>query len=137
MIPMIFNIPAPAISYASSWGKFLFFRLLDRNFSISKVYNTKQDSAVDFCDTRYGAEIDLFRKYAFLMKITFLTLMYGFGSPVIWVFTMLTIVVSYVSEKIGIYWHEKKPPLFDDHLSNNAVFILKWATLFWCGIGFW
>ena len=63
----------------------------------------------------------MFTKYPFMMNVVFLSMMYGFGMPLIPCLATCALFVSYVTEKIAIFWHVKKPPLFDDALSKNAI----------------
>jgi len=112
--PMIISIFTPLVSNFINFIWFEWFGLLDRSFTNRKLYMTKQDSALSYCDVHYGAEIPLFTKYPFLMNVVFIAMMYGFGIPIIQVFTLCAVCVSYIIEKIAIFWHVKKPPLFDD-----------------------
>ena len=71
------------------------------------------------------------------MNIVFLSMMYGFGMPIIPCLALVALCISYVVEKIAIFWHVKKPPMFDDELSQNALRYMKWAAALYPSIGFY
>ena len=135
--PMILTILGPFISNLINYLWYEYFGLLDRSFKPKRLYYTKQDSALDYYEVNYGAEIPIFTKYPFIMNIVFMSMMYGLAMPIITYLTLLALLMSYIIEKIAIFWHVKKPPLFDDALSNNTVYFLKWAAVLYPAMGFW
>ena len=112
--PMLITIFTPLISNFINWIWFEYYGMLDRKFTPRGKRMTQLDSALEYCDVHHGAEIPLFTKYPFMMNITALAMMYGFGIPIIPVLTLAALCVSYIIEKIAIFWHVRKPPLFDD-----------------------
>lgn len=135
--PMILTQFGPLISNSINYLWYEWYGLLDRNFTNRKLYFTKTDSPLSYCEVNYGATLPLFTKYPFMMNIICLSMLYSLGIPFISILTLSALFISYVFEKIAIFWHVKAPPLMDDQLSQNTIRYLKWASFMYPVIGFW
>jgi hypothetical protein len=71
------------------------------------------------------------------MNIVFVAMAYGFGIPVLIPLTFLQLILLYIQERLMTYYFYKKPPMFDDSLTQSALETLKFAAVFYACIGFW
>ncbi len=62
---------------------------------------------------------------------------YGFGMPLINIVILFCFVLGYIIDKIAVAFYHRKPPLYDDTLSKNTVYIMKWAAFIWGAIAYW
>ena len=62
---------------------------------------------------------------------------YGFGLPLIPITVLLILGTTYIFEKIMVYIHYRKPPLYDETLNKTSVFILKWGAFLYVAIAYW
>lgn len=56
-------------------------------------------------------------KYAALLNIVFVTMMYGFGIPILFPIGALAIIILYLVEKTMLYYAYRLPPMYDERLS--------------------
>lgn len=71
------------------------------------------------------------------MNILFVTMFYGFGMPILFILSFLSFIVSYFVDKFSVVLYYKKPPMYDDTLTRNAVYFLKWGGFIYLAIGYW
>lgn len=76
-------------------------------------------------------------KYASIMNICFVTLMYGFGIPLLYPIAVYAMVVLYLSEKALLYYSYRQPPAYDERLSNMVARTLMIAPVFGLFFGYW
>jgi len=76
-------------------------------------------------------------KYAAIMNIVYITLMFGIGLPILYPLAVLALVILYVSEKLMLYYSYQGPPKYDEKLSQNVITHLKVAPLVMLLFGYW
>ena len=76
-------------------------------------------------------------KYAGIMNIVFVTLMYGFGMPILFPVAVAGLVISYISEKALLYYSYRQPPSYDQRLSNSVMRLMMGAPIFMLFFGYW
>ena len=110
---------------------------LDRNFSDSKLYKTKWNIAYDYADLNSGTEHLLFEKYPRLLNIIFVSVFYGFGLPLLPILIFVSLIISYIFDKIVVAFYHRKPPLYDDTLNVISIHFLKWAAFLYIAVSYW
>lgn len=76
-------------------------------------------------------------KYSALFNITFVTMMYGLGIPILFPIAVLSYVLFWMLERYHMAYTYQLPPSLDDRLTKNAVSVLKWAPLLFLLNGYW
>jgi hypothetical protein len=71
------------------------------------------------------------------MNITFVTMMYGLGMPVLFPVAAMSYLTLYCIEKIMLHYCYREPPMYDERLNNNALAILTYAPLLFLSFGYW
>lgn len=125
--PLYLETIAPLTGELYEYCWFLFWQLLDRNFTPKKLYKTKESTPLAYADLYSGPETAYDEKYPRLMNIVFVSMFYGFSMPFFFVLCLGCFIVSYYVEKFVACFHYKKPPMYDDTLSNTTVYYLKWG----------
>lgn len=133
---MMFNIYWPIVEFFCFYGMRLGFRLLDWKFTCNRK-NTKKTTIQQYVEVYSGPVYFIHYKYSSILNITFVTLMYGFGLPILYPIAVLAIGVLYVVEKAMIYYSYRQPPLYDEKLNNSTLAILTWAPLLALSFGYW
>ena len=76
-------------------------------------------------------------KYAHVQVIVFVTMLYGFGIPILFPIASLACLVLYIVEKIMIFYAYKLPPMYDERLSKSVINQLYYAPLCLLTFGYW
>ena len=76
-------------------------------------------------------------KYSTILNVTFVTLMYGVGIPMLFPIALANFIVLYVLERLLITYYYKQPPAFDEELNKNTIEALHWASLLYFFVGYW
>lgn len=88
-------------------------------------------------DIHAGPEYFVHFKYSFLMNVTFITMMFGVGLPILFPIAFTTYLVTYCQEIYMLYYVYKRPPTYDEKLAKAVLNNLQYASLFLLGFGFW
>lgn len=139
---MLFNAWFPILEFVAYWFLFRFlYRFLDRlgnkgmcDFS---AYNTSTRTLNQYLEIYAGSVYLMHFKYASIMNICYVTLMYGFGIPLLYPIAVYALVVLYVSEKALLYYSYRQPPAYDERLSNMVARTLMAAPVFGLFFGYW
>ena len=109
----------------------------NRRCTAKHKYMTVSKSARRYADINSGCEHPLHEKYPRMLLIVFMAMFYGFGLPVIMILTCLCLIITYVFDKIIVAWYHRKPPLYDDTLSRNAIYFMKWGGALYASVSYW
>lgn len=103
---MMFNAWFPLVEVVLYWGIRYVYRWIDRGFSCINCskYNTKATSLNNYISIYAGGEYYMHFKYAGILNIVYVTLMYGFGMPILYPIAVYALVVLYLSEKAMLYY---------------------------------
>jgi hypothetical protein len=84
-----------------------------------------------------GAHYLIHFKYSDMLNITYITMMYGLGIPLLFPVAALNLALTWVSERITTAYVVRQPPAMGDALSKNAMNMIKFAPLFLLSNGWW
>lgn len=126
----------PVISFGIAWGMKFAFRLLDRSFGRDQ-YKTKKSSIQLYIDLYSGPEYLIHFKYAIILNVTFVCMLYGLGVPILFLVAAVSFAILYSTERLLVAYFYQQPPAFDDKLTKNAVSILKYASILYLFFGYW
>jgi len=132
---MIFNVYYPIIEVAMYWGLRVLFRCMDRGCKLSGP--TKSTSIQGYVSTYQGPMYFMHYKYSSILTIVYMTMMYGFGMPVLFPIAMLSFLILYFVEKLMLFYGYVLPPMYDERLSNDVLSKLQFAPLLYVIFGYW
>ena len=84
-----------------------------------------------------GGDYLIHFKYSAMLNVTFVTLMYGMGLPILFPIAAFNFFNQWVCERIIISYYMKKPAALDNQLTETAINILKFAPIFFVMNGYW
>ena len=88
-------------------------------------------------DLYSGSEYVLHYKSAGIINVTWVTMMYGIGLPILFPISAFSYLNSYICERIIVSFQVKLPPAMDDTLTNNLISKCKYAPLLMMMNGYW
>lgn len=133
---MIINSVFPAIEFGIAYSKLTVFRLMDRKWG-SDTYKTKKSNMQTYVDVYSGPEYMIHFKYSGIMNVTFVTMMYGLGVPILFPIAAFTYFMLFTVERLTTSYFYQLPPTFDDQMTKNALGNLRWAALYYLFFGYW
>lgn len=133
---MLINAILPFIMIFVAIGMKFGFRCLDRKFTLN-TYNSKKKTVQQYVDLYSGSPYEIDSKYANILKVVFITLMYGSGLPLLYPIALLSFVIQYAVERYSLLYLHPKPPEFDDKLNKSALSIMSYGSLLAFGFGYW
>ena len=133
---MLFNVYWPICEFFINYGMRYGFRLLDRKLKCDE-YVTKKTTIQQYVEVYSGPTFFIHYKYSSILNITFVTMMYGAGLPILFPIAAAAIFVLYCMEKIMVNYSYRQPPAYDERLNNNVLAILTYAPLLFLSFGYW
>lgn len=109
---------------------------LDQKFK-NDPYVTKKTSMAQYKLLYSGADYLVHFKYAGVLNIIYITMMYGIGMPLLFPIAAFNFFNQYLCERLIVAFQVKQPPALDDKLTNNCIQMLKWAPIFLLFNGYW
>lgn len=76
-------------------------------------------------------------KYSSILNITFVTMMYGVGLPVLFPIAAISMAGLYAVEKYMVYYVYRQPPMYDQQLNNNVLTLMTYPPLLLLAFGYW
>ena len=135
---MLFNVYWPVIEFFVFAGIRTLKRMLDsKSFAIRRFERTKTTNIQLYIEIYSGPVFFIHYKYSSILNITFVTMMYGLGLPVLFPVAAISLLVLYCVEKLMLHYSYREPPMYDEKLNKNALAILTWAPLLFCSFGYW
>jgi hypothetical protein len=133
---MLINSVFPYIEFCIAYSQRFVFRRMDRSWG-SDTYKTKKTSMQLYVDLYSGPEYFIHFKYSGILNVTFVTMMYGVGLPILFPIAAFTYFNLYTIERLLVAYFVQLPPTFDDKMTKNAVSILRWAAVLHLFFGYW
>lgn len=134
---MLFNVYWPIMEFFVFWGMRTAFRQLDRGITSFDSNKTKKITIQQYVELYSGPTFFIHYKYSSILNITFVTMMYGVGLPILFPIAATSFLVLYMVEKTLIYYVYRQPPMYDEKLNNNVLSILTYAPLLFLSFGYW
>lgn len=134
---MKFNAIYPIIEVLGYWGLRVLYRCLDRPCCVFDTFQTKKTSLYSYQELYMGPVYYMHYKYSTVMNICFVTMMFGFGLPILFPIATLSFAVLYFLEKTLLIYVYRMPPMYDERLSQSVLDKLRWAPVFFLAFGYW
>lgn len=134
---MMFNVYWPVFEFFMWFGYRTLFRQLDRGLVSCNANKTKKITIQQYVELYSGPTFFIHYKYSSILNITFVTMMYGLGLPILFPIAAISLLVLYVMEKSMIYFSYRQPPMYDEKLNNNVLSLMTYAPLLFLGFGYW
>ena len=109
---------------------------MDNKFTNNK-YITQQTTLKNYKAVYGGPSYDLHFRYSEFLNVTFISMMYGVGIPLLFPVAVVYMLVAYLCERISIAYIFKQPPAIGMNLTNEAISLLKFAPFFLVSNSMW
>lgn len=96
---MIINSVFPYVEFGIAYAQRFAFRLMDRSWG-NDTYKTKKTSMQLYIDLYSGPEYFIHFKYSGILNVTFVTMMYGVGLPILFPIAAFTYFNLYTLERL-------------------------------------
>jgi hypothetical protein len=86
----------------------------------------------------YGGEEYLIHfKYSDALNITYITMMYGMGIPLLFPVAFVNLALTLYGERFACAYVVRQPPAMDDTMTKNTLRLLKLAPIILLMNGYW
>lgn len=130
---MMINAAMPYITLGSTVAQ----RWVKRAQDSKDPFQTKETSMAKFKLRHSGADYIIHFKFANVLNVVYVTLMYGVGLPALFPVAAINLLNQYVAERIIVAYYMKLPPSMDNKLMQNCINMLKWGPLLMLLNGYW
>jgi hypothetical protein len=110
---LLFNSYFPLIYWFGQWFIRFLLRFYDRSWSLANTYNTKKTAVQSYVDLYSGSVFMIHYKYSAVLNISFVTMMFGFGIPLLFPIAMLSFLLMFSLERVLLYYSYRLPPMYD------------------------
>ena len=133
---MIFNAFYPIMEFLGFFLLRLINRLIDTGCTLDKR-KTKTKSVRAYVEIHAGPIFYIHFKYAAVLNIVFITMLYGFGIPILFPIAAFSFAIMYFLETALLYYSYRAPPAYENEISEKVLKLLIWAPLFYLSFGYW
>ena len=105
--------------------------------SNERYYHTRQKQIYALIDLYAGPEYIIHFKYSGILNVTYVTMMYGLGLPLLFPIAFLSYFIFWVVERYQIAYTYKLPPKMDSKMTENAMRLLSYAPILFLLNGYW
>lgn len=136
---MLFNAFFPVIEWSMFFAKRVFWRWLDQHSCCKRnlKYETKVKSVQHYIDLYSGPIFLMHFRYASILNITFVTMMFGLALPLLFPYAVLSLSILWFSEKLLFFYSYRLPPMYDISMGKNVLKIMQVAPLIMMLFGYW
>jgi len=102
-----------------------------------RLYKTKTTQIYQYLDLYSGPTFIIHFKYSVILNVTYVTMFYGAGLPILFPIATLSYFIFYCAERYGLAYTYQMPPAMDDMLTKNALSLLSFSPLLFLINGYW
>lgn len=141
---MLLNAFMPPVFEAIENVQKWFFQSMDskrwgccRTKKADRMYATRSKQIYEFVDLYSGPDYIVHFKYSGILNVTFVTMFYGLGLPILFPIAMLSYLIFWMTERYQIAYSYQLPPAMDDKMTINAINVLSYAPVLFLFNGYW
>lgn len=112
------------------------YRIKDSCLS-GKDYDSSCTTVQQYINKFAGPEYFMHFKYSAMLNITFITMMFGAGMPILFSVAAFSFFSLYIVENYMLYYVYKEPPAYDEALNLEVLRKLSYGPLFLVAFGYW
>jgi len=100
-------------------------------------YTTKCTNVMQFIEIHGGVEHELHVKYAEVLTVVFVVLMYGPGLPILYIVAVFHYFIYFNMARYSLIYSIMLPPSMGYALTRNCIKFLKWAPILYLVNAYW
>ena len=135
---MTANLFVPILEFLINWTLRVIAHMLDQKTCCPcKKENSKSKTVQHFTEVYSGPEFELYIKIANLIMMNYVAFLYGPGMPIFFILAFAYLFLHYSVERLSMAYFYRKPPMYDNKLNNNTLFLLRLGPVIYCLMATW
>ena len=143
---MILNAFYPPIFEVLAIIQVWFFQALDsgkwgflccKNSKRERMENTSQKQIFSFIQIYSGPEYIVHFKFSNILNITYVTMMYGVGLPLLFPIAIFSYAIFWMTERYMLAYVYQLPPAMDDMMTKNAMRLFSYTPILFLLNSYW
>ena len=98
---------------------------------------TRSKTIQSFVSIYSGPTFELHWKYAYIINVVIVTLLYGPALPILFPICLASLISLYVTERLMIAYCYQRPPMTDTTICREAINLLHLAPLYYMVAACW
>ena len=111
-------------------------RCLDRGCRRDR-YATGSKTIQAYVDLHKGPIFNAHYKYAFMLGVTYVAMLFGAGQPALFPLACLGMIVQYTTERLVMAYSYVQPPMFDSRINRGTIQRISWAPVLYAFSAAW
>ena len=103
----------------------------------TRYFRTKQKQIYALVELYSGPQYIIHFKYSQLLNVTYVTMVYGFGLPLLFPIALLSYTIFWVVERYQMAYTYKLPPKLDARMTENAFRLLSYVPILFLLNSYW
>lgn len=137
IVPLVILMMEPFFTFILDHSWQITKRLYNRRCTRASDHKTTSRNAFKYCHYNTGLRFNIGLRYAQVMNIAAIAIIFGFGLPILIPIAFCILVLYYFFEKILVVYYYRKSAFLDSQLSNAATNSLKFSVVFYLLFAFW
>ena len=100
-------------------------------------YNTKKKQIYEFIDLYAGPEYIMHFKFSNILNVTYVTMVYGLGLPLLFPIALLSYFIFWAVERYMLAYVYRKPPNMDEAMIKNGMKMLRLIPFMFLFTSYW
>lgn len=139
---MLLNAYMPPVYEFSANAQVWFMKMKDNGWKCctkeeERRYSTKTTQIYQYLDLYTGPDYIVHYKYSGILNVTYVTMLYGLGLPMLFPIAFLSYFIFWATERYQIAYTYQLPPAMDDKMTVNAMKLLSYTPILFLFNGYW
>ena len=88
-------------------------------------------------DVYKGPVFNAHYKYSFMLNVTYVTMLFGPGQPILFPLAFLAMCMQYTTERIFMAYSYMQPPMFDSRINQSTIYWISVSPLLYAFTSAW
>lgn len=102
-----------------------------------RYYTTKKKQIYEFIDLYGGPEYIMHFKFSNILNVTYVTMVYGLGLPLLFPIALLSYFIFWAVERYMLAYVYRKPPNMDEAMIKNGMKMLRFIPFMFLFTSYW
>ena len=105
--------------------------------SHERYYSTKKKQIYGLIELYAGPDYIIHFKYSGILNVTYVTMMYGIGLPLLFPIALLSYFIYWAVERYQVAYTYKLPPQMDSRMTVNAMRLISYVPILFLVNSYW
>lgn len=136
MQTMVIGMVLPIVNVVKPFALLYLKQKWDTRGTFDK-YVTRSSSLAKYKLNYGGEEYYVHYRYSDLLKITYITMMYGIGIPLLFPIAAISMIITWFGERVVCAYVVRLPPAMGDTMTQTTISALRMAPIILLINGYW